>query len=332
MLREFRESDIDKIMQIWRDGNFKAHNFIPNKYWSDNYVRVQNEYLKKSNTWVYTENEEIQAFISIMDDGYIGALFVVPEIQRDGIGTMLVNHCKNMYERLYLNVYEKNVGATMFYKAMGFKKIKVQIDEATQEKEYIMEWGKSNKEKVSIVYFDNSYQEELVKKYLNDEILDLNCIQVYSKNQVEGINNIDIRPLLVKTPSGMRVKDHIALIAAFSKAFRNKRAVLYINNANDYDMLEMLLKDFIKVKKISLLVVLQKPFLIEGNKKIKQSEILEQKYKMFPIYKCNYDQKGEKLSFKDAFYKRDEECLKEIKEICKNFNDFKNNDDSWNVG
>ena len=44
---------------------------------------------------------------------------------------------------------------------------------------------------------------------------------------------------------------------------------------------------------------------------------------MFPIYKCNYDQKGEKLSFKEAFYKRDEECLKEIKEICKNFNNNK---------
>ena len=140
MLREFKEADIDKIMQIWRDGNFKAHNFIPNKYWSDNYIRVQNEYLRKSNTWVYTENEEIQAFISVMDDGYIGALFVIPKIQRDGIGTMLVNHVKEKYDKLYLNVYEKNVPATMFYKAMGFRKIRVQIDEATQEKEYIMEW------------------------------------------------------------------------------------------------------------------------------------------------------------------------------------------------
>lgn len=325
MLREFRESDIDKIMKIWRDGNFKAHNFIPNKYWSDNYVKVQNEYLRKSDTWVYTENEELQAFVSVMQDGYIGALFVIPEIQRDGIGTMLINHCKNLYERLYLNVYEKNVGATMFYKAMGFKKIRVQIDEATQEKEYIMEWSKSDKDRVSVVYFDNSFNEDLIRKYANDDILELNCIEVYSESRVDNINNIDIRPLLVKSELGIRVKDHIALIAALSRAFRNKKAILYINNSNNYDMLENLLKDFIKVKKINLLVVLQKPFLIEGNKRIKQSEALEQKYNMFPIYKCNYDQKGEKLSFKAAFYKRDEECLKEIKEICKNFNDFKSN-------
>ena len=323
MLREFKEADIDKIMQIWRDGNFKAHNFIPNKYWSDNYIRVQNEYLRKSNTWVYTENEEIQAFISVMDDGYIGALFVIPKIQRDGIGTMLVNHVKEKYDKLYLNVYEKNVPATMFYKAMGFRKIRVQIDEATQEKEYIMEWNKSDKERVSVVYFDNSIREEVIKKYINDDIMELSNMQIYTSEQVEKINNIDIKPLLTVSPFGIKVKDHIALIAAFSKAFRNKKAVLYINNNNNYDMIEEILKEFIKVKRIELLVVIQKPFLIEGNKKIKQSELLEQKYKMFPIYKCNYDQKGEKLSFKESFYKRDEECLKEIKEICKNFNNNK---------
>lgn len=325
MIRDYRESDVDKIMKIWRDGNFKAHNFISNQYWSDNYNKVRNEYLRKSDTWVYTENDEIQAFISVMQDGYIGALFVIPEIQREGIGTILINYCKKNYERLYLNVYEKNVGATMFYKAMGFKKIKVQIDEATQEKEYIMEWKKSDKEKVSVVYFDNSFNVDIIKEYTNDDILDLNCIQIYSGEKVEEINNIDIRDLIIKTPSGALVRDHIALIAAFSKAFKNKRSVLYINNNYNYDMIEDILKDFIKVKKIKIIVVIQKPFFIEGNKKIKQSELLEKKYNIFPIYKCNYDQKGEKLSFKDAFYKRDEECLKEIKQICMKFNDFNNN-------
>ena len=132
MLREFKESDIDNIMKIWRDGNFRTHNFIPNKYFSDNYVRVQNEYLKKSDTWVYTENDEILAFISIMSDGYIGAIFIEPKIQREGIGTILINKAKTIYNRLYLNVYEKNVGATMFFKSMEFKKVKAGIDEATR--------------------------------------------------------------------------------------------------------------------------------------------------------------------------------------------------------
>ena len=179
---------------------------------------------------------------------------------------------------------------------MGFRKIRVQIDEATQEKEYIMEWNKSDKERVSVVYFDNSIREEVIKKYINDDIMELSNMQIYTSEQVEKINNIDIKPLLTVSPFGIKVKDHIALIAAFSKAFRNKKAVLYINN-NNYDMIEEILKEFIKVKRIELLVVIQKPFLIEGNKKIKQSELLEQKYKMFPIYKCNYeDRKSTRLN------------------------------------
>lgn len=39
---------------------------------------------------------------------------------------------------------------------------------------------------------------------------------------------------------------------------------------------------------------------------------------MFPIYKCNYDAKSMKLSFKESFAKRDEEFIKEIKLIAEN--------------
>ena len=48
MLREFNEKDNDDIMKIWRDGNFKAHNFISNEYWSNKYSDVQNNLLKSS--------------------------------------------------------------------------------------------------------------------------------------------------------------------------------------------------------------------------------------------------------------------------------------------
>ena len=37
---------------------------------------------------------------------------------------------------------KKNVSATLFYINMGFKNVKIQIDEETNEKEYLMEWNK----------------------------------------------------------------------------------------------------------------------------------------------------------------------------------------------
>lgn len=142
MIRKIQTEDIDDIMQIWRNGNLIAHNFINSKYWFDNYEKVKNEYLPKADTWIYIENNDIKGFISILYDQYIGALFVEKEFQRDGIGTILIKHCKNLYNNLSLKVYKKNAGAIAFYKEMGFKNISSQIDKDTNELEYIMKWNK----------------------------------------------------------------------------------------------------------------------------------------------------------------------------------------------
>ena len=142
MIRKLKEEDTTKVMTIWTKGNFKAHSFIDKDYFLENYNKVKNEYLPKSNTYVYIENEEIQGFISILNDEYIGAIFVKENAQRKGIGRKLINFCKEKYDKLNLNVYYKNGTAIAFYMAMGFKNKKIQIDEKTGEKEYFMEWKK----------------------------------------------------------------------------------------------------------------------------------------------------------------------------------------------
>lgn len=144
MIRKFKEEDTTKVMTIWTKGNFKAHDFIEKDYWLLNFNRVKDEYLKKSKTYVYTEADEIKGFISLLEDGYIGALFVSLDAQRQGIGRKLINYVKDKYDRLTLQVYEKNIDATLFYVSLGFTNVKIQIDEATGEKEYVMEW-KNNK-------------------------------------------------------------------------------------------------------------------------------------------------------------------------------------------
>ena len=142
MIRKFKEDDTVKVMTIWTKGNFKAHPFIEKDYWLENFNIVKEEYLWKAETYVYTEDDEIKGFISLLDGGYIGALFVKTDNLRQGIGKRLLNYVKEKYDKLTLNVYEKNVDATLFYVAMGFKNKKIQIDENTGEKEYIMEWEK----------------------------------------------------------------------------------------------------------------------------------------------------------------------------------------------
>lgn len=144
MIRNFRKEDTTKIMTIWTKGNFKAHDFIEKDYWLMNFNKVKKEYLEEAKTYVYAELDEIEGFISILDDGHIGALFVKEDCKRQGIGRKLINHCKEKYNRLTLEVYDQNIDAIMFYMAMGFKNVKVQIDENTNEKEYVMEWKNEN--------------------------------------------------------------------------------------------------------------------------------------------------------------------------------------------
>lgn len=140
MIRKFNPEDTTRVMTIWTKGNFEAHSFIDRDYWIGNYNRVKDEYLLKSETYVYVDNNEIKGFVSLLDKGYIGALFVSNEVKRSGIGRKLINYCKERNNKLTINVYEKNMNAILFYVAMGFKNKSVKIDEETGEKEYELEW------------------------------------------------------------------------------------------------------------------------------------------------------------------------------------------------
>ena len=144
MIRKFKEEDTTKVMAIWTKGNFEAHSFIDKDYWLLNYNKVKDEYLKKSETYVYTENNAIKGFISILNNEYIGALFIKNEYRRSGIGRKLINFVKEKYDKLTLNVYEKNINAILFYTKLGFMNQKIQIDDKTNEKEYVMEWRKED--------------------------------------------------------------------------------------------------------------------------------------------------------------------------------------------
>lgn len=144
MIRKFKEEDTTKVMAIWTKGNFEAHSFIDKDYWLLNYNKVKDEYLKKSETYVYTENNDIKGFISILNNEYIGALFIKNEYRRSGIGRKLINFVKDKYDKLTLNVYEKNINAILFYTKLGFINQKIQIDDKTNEKEYVMEWNKED--------------------------------------------------------------------------------------------------------------------------------------------------------------------------------------------
>lgn len=114
MIRDLKQKDIDKVMEIWLESTIKAHDFIPEKYWQDNYNAVKDIYIPQSKTYVYEEGEEIKGFISILNDDFIGALFVSPNEQGKGIGSKLIEYANAKFNNLKLAVYKQNQNRLIF--------------------------------------------------------------------------------------------------------------------------------------------------------------------------------------------------------------------------
>ncbi len=142
MIKELENCEIDSTMDIWLKTNISSHYFIPEEYWIRNYNVVKEEYLPVSVTFVYKENDVIKAFISVIDDCFIGALFVLEEYQGKGIGQKLLDHCKSLYLNLELGVYTENKAAIDFYIKNGFKVKKKQNNNDSGFMEYVMSWKK----------------------------------------------------------------------------------------------------------------------------------------------------------------------------------------------
>lgn len=138
MIRRFKDNDINCVMELWKLSTIKAHDFIEKKYWEKNYEVVRDVYIPIAETFVYSENETIKGFISIINGKFIGALFVDIEFQGLGIGRSLLEYVIDKYERLELAVYKENTKAVEFYEYIGFKIIKEQLNEDSRSIEYIM--------------------------------------------------------------------------------------------------------------------------------------------------------------------------------------------------
>ncbi len=138
MIRELQRDDINKVSDIWLDTTIKAHNFIPAEYWRSNFKSVK-EALSQAEVYVYEHDTEIQGFIGLNDE-YVEGIFVSGEMQSHGIGKILLNYAKDKRNKLFLNVYQKNVWAISFYQREGFEIQHSGLDEATGEKDYVMTW------------------------------------------------------------------------------------------------------------------------------------------------------------------------------------------------
>lgn len=138
MIRKLKKADINRVTDLWLDTNLKAHDFIPSQYWKNNYDAVK-EMLPQAEVYVYENDNKIQGFVGLNDE-YIEGIFVLDEMQSQGIGKLLLDFAKEKRMKLHLNVYQKNRRAINFYQREDFEIQGEGLDEATGEKDYEMIW------------------------------------------------------------------------------------------------------------------------------------------------------------------------------------------------
>lgn len=142
MIRAFEENDLTVIMQIWLDTNIKAHYFIPKEYWTDNYEMVRSV-LPQAEIYVYENDvtKQIDGFIGLSNE-YIEGIFVREDVQSKGIGKQLLEYAKCVKSNMSLCVYQENTHAIQFYQREQFVIQSENIDDNTNQKEYVMIWKK----------------------------------------------------------------------------------------------------------------------------------------------------------------------------------------------
>ncbi|MBI0095718.1 MULTISPECIES: GNAT family N-acetyltransferase [Gilliamella] len=135
MIREFKSTDLDKVMEIWLQGNEQAHNFIDSNFFKQNFDIV--EMLIPMSTVYVQDLDGIKGFIGITEN-YISGLFVEQDYRRQGTGKALVNKAKQRYNELFVHVYKKNTDAINFFLSQNFEIISESINEESNESELLL--------------------------------------------------------------------------------------------------------------------------------------------------------------------------------------------------
>ena len=133
MIRLAERQDLDRIMEIWLEGNLQAHDFVDPAYWTGCLQEVR-EAIAQADVWVWDENGRVEAFAGMVEH-YLAGLFVSGAQRGKGIGGLLLEHIKEQRFPLTLHVYSRNAGAVQFYERHGFGTVSEYIDPETGQSE-----------------------------------------------------------------------------------------------------------------------------------------------------------------------------------------------------
>lgn len=120
MIRHATNTDFRELADIYHDASLIAHPFIDPAYLARDAVALREDRLPLQEAFLWEYPGEICGFISLTGP-LINGLFVTVDRQRQGIGTALVDHAKQLQDHLEVRVFRDNYIAQRFYFAQGFE-------------------------------------------------------------------------------------------------------------------------------------------------------------------------------------------------------------------
>ena len=120
LIRPYKESDCDAIIDVWFAASLLATPFLSEEFLAAERESIRSIWLQKADTWVFVEDGQVVGFLSLVGNE-VGAIFVHPEAQGQGIGRALMDHAAGLHDELFLDVFEANAVGRRFYDRYGFK-------------------------------------------------------------------------------------------------------------------------------------------------------------------------------------------------------------------
>ncbi|HPF08026.1 MAG TPA: GNAT family N-acetyltransferase [Spirochaetota bacterium] len=139
MIRKFKKTDMDSVLDIWLEASIKTHDFIDREFWESNVPAMRDLYLPSAEIYVNNDHGKVNGFIALNGDS-VAALFVSPESQGRGIGSRLLNWAKELRGTIELFVYKENVKSFEFYRKHLFAAEGEHVDGRTGRVQILMRW------------------------------------------------------------------------------------------------------------------------------------------------------------------------------------------------
>ncbi|MEQ5801364.1 GNAT family N-acetyltransferase [Halomonas sp. H10-9-1] len=140
MIRSATSEEIPGLVDIWLRASIRAHDFIPEAFWTSRADSMAREYLPQAEEVVVLEVEGRVIGFSALNGDHLEALFIDPKVQSYGHGSRLMAHAMAAHGRLTLCVYSRNVRAVSFYHRLGFRAVEERVEPLTGECETLMAW------------------------------------------------------------------------------------------------------------------------------------------------------------------------------------------------